>query len=151
MRTEQWQLGWLITAAVLVMGCTEPGERESMQRALDRNHTRWNALGLSSYAMRERVLCFCVFGPEEMILTVEDDQIVSLVDAATGEPADTALYRFYYTVEELFTLAGEAIRDADAVRIVYDPTQFFPIEIAIDWIEAAIDDELTVEARSLEP
>lgn len=142
---------WLVVGLLLAACGDELGEREQMRRELDRHRASWEDLGIVEYALRERVLCFCVFPPSEMLVTVQQGRIVSLVDAATGAPADTSFHRYYYTIEGLFDLAQGAIRDADGLRIAYDATYFFPIEIAIDWVEPAIDDEITVQARALEP
>jgi len=135
--------------ALLAVGCSESGEREEMQRQLDRNRARWEALALTRYAVHERVSCFCAFGPDEVIINVDAGEITSVIHAETGEPVDTATSRFYYTVDDLFDMLERAIRDADSLHASYDPTFFFPTEIAIDWIQQAADDEINVAVRSL--
>lgn len=149
MKTTAFRAGGACLVAVLAVGCDETGEREEMQRQLDRNRARWEALALTSYAVHERVSCYCVFGPDEVIVTVDGGEIVSVTHAETGQPVDTATARFYYTVDDLFDMLERAIREADSLHASYDQTFFFPTEIAIDWIEPAIDDEISVEMRSL--
>jgi len=137
---------WLTT---LLPACSDSGEREEMRRQLDRNRARWEALALTSYAVRERVSCYCAFAPNEVIVTVQAGAIVSVTIAETGQPVDTMSSRYYYTVADLFDLLDRAIREADHVRASYDPGFFFPTEVVIDWIEPAADDEISVEAGSL--
>ena len=149
MKTSALRMGAACLMAVLAVACDETGEREEMQRQLDRNRARWEALGLTSYTVHERVSCYCVFGPDEVIIAVDAGEIVSVTNAETGQPVDTATSRFYYTVDDLFDMLERAVREADSLRVSYDPTFFYPTEIAIDWIEPAIDDEISVATRSL--
>jgi len=54
------------------------------------------------------------------------------------------------TVLALFAKVEDAIdRDADRLDVRYDPRLGYPLEIAIDFIERAIDDEVTYTAAEL--
>ena len=138
-------------ALLFVLGpsCSEAGEREEMLRDLERNRASWEALGLTSYAVHERVSCFCAFGPDEVIVTVDGGEIAAVAYAETGQSLDTAAFHFYYTIDGLFDMLERAVREAERVRAAYDPTSFFPTEIVIDWIGPAVDDEISVVAGSL--
>lgn len=112
----------------------------------------WESMGVTDYTYELTYHCFCVTTTTVPVLvTVVDGEVVSAVyaesfgDISEGDPVpDDYEAR---TIDELFDLAREALREADAVEITYDATWGFPSVIDIDYIQDAIDDELTVFAR----
>ena len=78
-------------------------------------------------------------------MRVTADSVTSRVYADDGTPVPAQHAESFPTVDGLFQLILDAIEDdADEIDVVYDPDTGVPLEIAIDFIEMAADDELTV-------
>ena len=135
----------------LLIAC---GPTSADVRELERHRDAWEALGTSSYTFRYRIDCFC---PNAMTLwrvevrggrPVRADQLhPSPADAVNPMPTNEHL-----TVDSLFALIADAYeRNADQVQVRYDSKYHYPIEIRIDWVTFAIDDEMSVIAEGLAP
>jgi len=58
----------------------------------------------------------------------------------------------YATIDRLFSeLGSDAVQEADSLTVSYDSTYGFPVEVAIDYIELAADDELYLSVSAFEP
>jgi hypothetical protein len=112
----------------------------------------WRSQGITSYTFRVEVLCFCVEeGRGPFAVTVEQGRVASVTDPETGAPR--AANEFVpLTVEALFDKVEDAIeRDAADLDVRYDARYGYPVEVAIDFIANAIDDEVTYRASDLAP
>ena len=56
----------------------------------------------------------------------------------------------YAGMEALFEQLKGAFEDADRVEVIYDTVNGYPTSIAIDQIEAAVDDELYISVENFE-
>jgi hypothetical protein len=120
-----------------------------------RNQDRWERQNISHYRFTVTVSCFCPFANVEVTYEVLNGQVVNQsVHSSPDNPVDEAqvsdFYQPYNTIEKVFDYVGEAIRDADETTIDYDPTYGFPINISIDWIKQAIDDEMYLTISNFE-
>lgn len=136
-----------LTAAVLIggaVGCSNPLGPE--QSELDQARERWELVGSQFYGFRFQRGCFC---PPEIVrpvrIEVRDGLVISAVDPDTNEPIDPPLNGFP-TIEDLFDEIQDAI-DQDAARIdaTYDESFGYPVQVFIDWIQNAIDDEMSFQ------
>lgn len=138
----------LVISLVLVGGCGifEPAsdEEEQLANAL----AGWKRLGISEYSYVYSRTCEC---PPEWqrpyLVVVEDGKVTGATDVATGavRPSDRMP-----TIDDLFTMISDALEnDADVVRIVYDRTQYYPIDMMIDADVAVGDDEKVMQASAL--
>ena len=111
---------------------------------------RWLRSGVQDYQIVVQYLCFCGY-VRPVRLTVRSGNIVSRVDAESGEPVPPQGSHIG-AVPDLFTLVREAIeQDAYSLTVTYDATYGFPTQINIDYIGNAIDDELHVSASQFQP
>ena len=121
------------------------------EEALDDARVKWQGMGIDSYRITVREICFCPIelgGP--FVVTVVRNQVTSVVYAGDG-PSIAPDERIPLTVPELFETVDDALREADDVEVEYDPTYGFPASIRIDRIRNAVDDEVYYEARDFEP
>jgi uncharacterized protein DUF6174 len=131
--------------ALAAAACDNPlsptGDLEDARRT-------WSRQGITSYRFTVNVLCFCISrGPFAVV--VERGSVTSVTDPATGEPRTPDAF-VPLTVEALFAKVEDAIEsDADEIDVRYHATLGYPEEIAIDFIERAIDDEVTYTASDL--
>ncbi len=141
----------LLSLIVILTACSAGGNE------LSRNRSKWRDANVSHYRFDLAVACFCLF-VEKMPLTVEvqNGEIVSMTDAG-GEAVSTAdpMAEFvlkYTTIDRLFSeLDSDSVREADKLTVTYDSTYGFPSQIDIDFIELAIDDELSISVSAFEP
>lgn len=112
----------------------------------------WQSQGIMTYQFVYQKLCFCPPPNSAVRLTVLDEQLVAAHDVVTGAPVGRSRWSDFATVDELFNilLAAEA-GGADSMQVSYDPVRGYPTRIAIDYIEEAIDDEVTYLVTALEP
>jgi hypothetical protein len=111
---------------------------------------RWVQAGVQNYTIVVQRLCFCGY-TRPVRVTVRQGQIVSRVDAETGEVAPPQANNIT-EVLGLFALIRDAIdRDAYRLTVTYDGTTGIPLQINIDYIGNAVDDELNVRASEFQP
>lgn len=139
----------LILLTIILAACTGASE-------YDQNLAKWQAVDVSHYRYDLFIGCFCPFA-EDMPLTVEvlNGEIVSIT-SADGSPVEATdpsrgVYESYATIDRLFAeLETDLSGEADEVVVTYDPTYGFPVNIAIDQIKEAIDDELSLQVSNFE-
>jgi uncharacterized protein DUF6174 len=138
--------------ALAFAGCDSPFSSSGPEADLEEARRTWRRQGIASYSFKVSQLCFC--GPDvrgTLAVVVEQGRVVSVTDEETGAPR-TPHPVVPLTVEALFAKVEDAIdRDAHQIEVRYDPRLGYPLEIAIDFIELAIDDEVTYTASDLAP
>lgn len=88
--------------------------------------------------------CFCEsLGPIRVVVA---DGVVTSRTTAGGQPVPAASANNYPDVPGLFALVEDAFRRAATTNATFDPQYGFPAQVVIDYIAAAIDDELTITA-----
>jgi uncharacterized protein DUF6174 len=137
----------VLALALALAGCESPF---SPTDELEEARRTWRQQGIASYRFTVSQFCFCVAeGRGTFDVVVEQGRVVSVADAETGAPR-TPHPAVPLTVEALFAKVEEAIdADADEIEVRYDPRLGYPLEIAIDFIAGAIDDEVTYTASDL--
>ena len=141
----------LLLLALILAACSAGGSE------LSRNQSKWQDANVTHYRFQLSVGCFCLFR-SQMPLTVEvkDGKVVSMIDV-NGEafPMDdpmSELVMKHATIDRLFSeLGSDAVQEADNLTMSFDPTYGFPVEVAIDYIELAADDELYLSVSAFEP
>lgn len=142
----------LVLLALILAACAGGGESE-----LSRNQSMWQDADIAHYRFQLGVGCFCPVG-DIMPLTVEvkDGEIVSIVDVNGNDyPSTHPMSEFilkYATIDRIFSeLGSDPVQEADKLTVSYDPTYGFPVEVVIDYIELAADDELYLSVAGFEP
>ena len=135
----------------VVLGCSttvSAAHLGAVQQGLNTQRQQWRLLEADEYVFRFERICFC---PLEFVspglVHVVDGDIESVRHAVTDEVLDSM---FFLTVNELFDQVQSAIDShADEMLVEYDGPLGHPTSIDIDFIELAIDDELSFRARDL--
>lgn len=142
----------ILALGLALAACGSPFSPSGQRGDLEEARRTWSRQGIDSYTFTVSQLCFCgpdVRGP--LAVVVSRGRVVSVTDAETGA-ARTPHPVVPLTVEALFAKVEDAIdRRAHRVDVRYDPRLGYPLEIAIDFIELAIDDEVTYTASELTP
>jgi hypothetical protein len=141
----------LLILATILAACSFGGSE------LSRHQVQWQEAGITHYRFQLNVSCFCLFR-SQMPLTIEvkDGEIVSMTDV-NGEafPMDdpmSDLVMKHATIDRLFSeLGSDSVQQADRLTMSFDPTYGYPVEVAIDFIELAADDELYLSVSAFEP
>jgi hypothetical protein len=111
------------------------------QAQMERSRQLWNAQGIDDYRMTVRLQGGWFSG--SVVVEVRDGAPVSRHTPA-GEPQQVPPEAFaeYDTVEELFAILERAFENgADDVDATYDPTLGLPVDVYIDPMKDAIDEE----------
>jgi hypothetical protein len=150
--TARAALGALALAGALAgCGLTGPGERADRD-ALEDARARWSRSGPGSYRTLVTVLCFCgeqARGPVEVRVT---PTAVSRTYTADGSAVGPIFVDQFPTVAQLFLRIERALdEDAFEVEATYDPVTGAPLEVYIDQIERAVDEELRWTLTRPEP
>ncbi|MGD2045814.1 MAG: DUF6174 domain-containing protein [Gemmatimonadota bacterium] len=138
----RWVVGCL---ALSMVACGGLGPRDAQRAALEANRARWLSQGPSSYQYALRRSCFCPYlGPVRV--TVAADTVVGRVYVESGDPVPEIEADAFPAVDGLFELLDQAFENgADDIDVTYDPELGVPIEISIDYLENAVDDELGIQ------
>ena len=143
----------LLFLVLTALTACSPGEVTE----LSRNQSIWQDANITHYRFELNVGCFCAFR-SQMPATVEvkDNQVLSIVDVngetiSTEDPMNEFIVK-YATMDRIFSeIDSDSVREADRLTVSYDPTYGFPSEIFIDFIERAMDDELSISVSAFEP
>jgi len=137
----------LIAIVLLLAACSASGSEFS------RNQKTWDDTNISHYRFELNVSCFCAFR-DKMPLSIEvkDGQIVSMtyVDGTQVSAEERAIFEPYSTLDTLFAYTAQQMKDADQITVKYDATYGFPVEVNIDAIQNAADDELYLSVAGFE-
>ncbi len=133
-------------------GCTSTGPSDL--RLLDAARTRWAESGLDLHYQAELTRsCFCGF-PDAFPRTrieVVDGELVGAWDVASGNAVPRGFLNRFPSVTELFDLIQFEIAAKSAeVRVEYHPEHGAPMQIYIDRIRNAIDDEVAITIHLLD-
>ena len=138
----------LAIAAVLAgagwIACSDPLGPE--QSELEEARARWEAHGSPFYRFTFQRSCFCapaIIRPAR--IEVHNRVVVSAVDPDTGDPLDPPQEGFL-TIDDLFDEIQEIIDlKADEIQASYDEDYGYPLNVVVDWITNAIDDEMSFQ------
>jgi len=141
----------LLTLIFILAACSTNGNELSL------NQKKWKDAKITHYRFELLVGCFCPFR-SQMPLTVEiqNGEVVSMTDVngeavSKTDPMSEFILQ-YASIDRLFSeLESDSVQEADKLTVTYNSTYGYPAEIAIDFIERAIDDELEITVSAFEP
>lgn len=134
------------TLSLGLLGCGDGTSPISQRLELDANRAKWQRAGLVSYTYTLQQLCFCAFTQPVRLYVVNDVVVRAL--ASSGDSAVSP--QFFPTVDRLFAFIDDAIaRRAAVLRVTYDPTLGYPVEIVYDGALNTADDEVTYHVTDL--
>jgi hypothetical protein len=118
---------------------------------LERAQQRWADEGPASYTFVFGRSCFCGWETTRPArITVVNRVVVSRHYVDTGDPVPQQWERYYPAMEGVFQIVHDAInRDADEVNARYDSRLGYPIDVEIDYVHNAIDDELSLSVTEV--
>ncbi len=121
---------------------------------LTANRGLWDAAGIASYEYRYEKSCDCHRDkPAETIVTVENGLVVGVRydrdDYLNEIPVAEDSYRWFRTIDDLFTLVETAAQSAVTLRVAYEPELGYPTYIYIDYDHAMIGEEVELRVVSL--
>lgn len=116
---------------------------------LDEQREIWEAQGISDYTFLLRYSCYCADETTTPVqVTVTGGEVVDAVYAedADGILAGDPVGEEYgaLSIDGLFDFLEEAYEEADLVGVEYDDSLGYPTAGWIDYIEEAVDDEVSV-------
>jgi hypothetical protein len=143
----RWRNATLISiVGIAAIGCSDPlGPREDR---LAEARVAWALAGPAGYEFVFQRLCFC--GPDTVRpvrIEVRFGEVTAVTVVETGE-ALTDLGA-YPTIEDLFAEIEDAIeQDAFSLDAQYHGDLGYPVEVSIDYLENAVDEEMVFRVSS---
>ncbi len=130
-------------AALFFSGCGSGSSHPALSR-LAQAQARWQTAGVSHYAFTLERSCFCPpDGSGPVRIEVRSGSVVSITKP-DGSPVTGDYFSAYDTVEELFEVVRSAEnRPAASIITDFDLDRGYPTRISIDYIELAVDDEIS--------
>lgn len=134
------------TLSLALLGCRDGTSPLSQRLELQANRAKWQRAALASYTVVLRESCFCAY-TQPVRLYVVNDVIVRALPFSGDSAVSPA---FFPTVDRLFAFIDDAIaRHAAVLRVTYDPTLGYPVEIVYDGAVNVADDEVTYRLSDL--
>jgi hypothetical protein len=113
---------------------------------------QWALRSIDSYDFVLRRSCYCGGGTEPARVQVRDGVRTSVVYVEDGTTVPPLFAPLYLTVPELFDFIEDAIdRGAHSIQVRYHATLGYPTSIQVDYLEAAVDEEMAFTATDLVP
>ena len=131
-------------AGCAVLGLDDGSALDRLERA----EARWAEHAPAEYSFTLARLCFCP-PPQRAIVVVEEGEVVTVLPAEPGGDVPAEARPYFLSIEGLFDEVRRALLEADEVDVTYDPRTGVPVRVAIDWVAAAVDDEVTYEVTGL--
>jgi hypothetical protein len=130
--------------ACTALSCSDLSpELDDLRHQVAVNRARWAAVGPATYVYEVEHACFCALeavGPVRV--SVEGGSVTARAYVQSGEPVDSAFAGIFPSVDGLFDVLERAIeREADDVRVTWDPDTGAPLDFSIDYLKNAVDEE----------
>ena len=150
----------LLTVFAFVLAACSTGAQAGVdptqenQSEIVRNKEKWQDANNTHYRLNLNISCFCVFTQDmPLVIEVMDGKVVSM-EYQNGNPIDATnreLFERFSTIDRIFSeLEADLAGAADEVTVTYDPTYGFPVEVTIDYVKEAADDELYLTISDFE-
>jgi hypothetical protein len=91
---------------------------------------KWQASRPAAYAYDLEISCFCIHRGQYLV-EVRGEEITSVRDKATGQPAAESRVEWIVTVDRLFEVMRQASSAGTPVRATYDATLGYPTEAEV--------------------
>lgn len=133
--------------AILALSGSACHVSTSPESDLDTARSRWTRSHPSSYDIVVRRVCFCATEVTNPVLvSVREGVVTSRTYVGSGAQVSAQFASLFPTVEGIFRIVDDALgRNAYTLDVAYDPAYGFPVTIDIDYVNNAVDDELTVQ------
>jgi len=137
--------------SLLLAGCTVLGleGNQDEEEALARARARWDFTRPNEYSYILERLCFCgqeAIGPVRIV--VRGDSVLSRAYTASGEPVSAPFAILFGPVDSVFQVIDRALQQrAHNLDARYHARYGYPLDVDIDMVENAADDELVLHVR----
>ncbi|HEX9839351.1 MAG TPA: DUF6174 domain-containing protein [Anaerolineales bacterium] len=144
----------LTLIALALAACSTGAQAGGKQTEFERNQEKWRDANISHYRFHLNISCFCAFTQDmPLVIEVMDGKVVSM-EYQNGKAIDDAnreLFDKFATIDRIFAeIDADLAGAADEVTVTYDPTYGFPVEVTIDYVKEATDDELYLTVSDFE-
>ena len=145
----------LAGAAITGLG-TVYAARADDAATLSERRSAWQQASLDSYVYAYNKYCEChPETPPETYVTVRAGEVVDVRHQPFGfdhyVQAEPRNFEWYWTIDQLFDLAANALERGSDVRLEFDAQLGYPTHVFIDHDRDLIGDEVDVRVTKLEP
>jgi len=144
----------LTLIALALAACSTGAQAGGNQTEVERNLEKWQDANISHYRFNVSITCFCVFSQDmPLVIEVMDGEVVSMEFQNGNAIDDTSreLFDKFATIDRIFAeIEADLAGAADKITVTYDPTYGYPVDLTIDYVEEATDDELYITVSGFE-
>jgi len=124
-------------------------------QALDAHRRLWEQAAIDAYVYAYQKYCEChPETPPETYVTVRAEKVVDVRHQPFGfdhyVQAEPRNFEWYWTIDDLFDLVGNALERGSDVRVEFDSALGFPTHVFIDHDADLIGDEVDVRVTKVE-
>ena len=121
----------------------------SQNRDLQAAKEQWERTNIEDYKVEIERICFCG-GPFRYTMSVNDGEIVEVLDSETGEAVEHL--GGYSTIDELFTwLEQAAAQNPQKLELEFHPQLGYPTFVDYNQSDMIADEEMLMRLEDLQP
>ncbi len=148
LRKYIWLFIFPLLFPLLFSACDDP-ILLSQTRDLQAAREQWESTNIEDYRVEIERICFCG-GPFRYAMSVENGEIVQILDSETGEAVEHL--EGYSTIDELFTwLEQVAARNPQTLELEFHPESGYPTFIDYNQSDMIADEEMLMRLENLQP
>lgn len=143
-----------VPVALIILTISTVGSCNSVdaaRRMLDEHRRLWQEQNAANYTFTLRVICFCpVDATTPVNIVVSNCDASEITYVGTTTIVEERYFEDYDTVEKLFAVIEDALKqDVHSLQVEYDRIYGYPVRIDIDYIETAVDEEISFSVSNL--
>ena len=137
-----------IILSLLFISCDNEPDSDLIK--WQKNWNTRNNNNLSDYSFNFKASCFCIDEwVSEVKVTVSSGNISKVILTKNNSSPTKLNPEQWFTIDQLFDYAKNALEDAYKYDIKYDTSFGYPKEISIDWSKDTADDEVIYYTENL--
>ncbi len=140
----------LVIVFFLIVSCEEKTVQPTIN--IEETYNQWKSLGINSYSIVQIKKCFCVDAGIKTIITVRNENIISVQDSLGQIQIPKERWQYFKTINQLFETAIQAKKNNPANFIIeYDEQYKYPTYLYVNPSDKIADDEFEFSTYNLIP
>jgi len=135
--------------ALGITGCQILGPKDPRTETMSDYRALWDEFQSGSYTFTLGRGCYCIVAGEIQV-TVEEGNVTSAYSVWQNEAVLDEHLQFIETIDTIFDMIDRAKLEAHELEVEY-AVEGYPTLVSIDWIELAVDDEITLTVSDVTP
>ncbi len=141
---------FILLTIFFLLSCEEKTVQPTIN--IEEAYNQWKSLGINNYSVIQIKKCFCVDAGIKAIITVKNENIVSVQDSLGQIQIPQERWQYFKTINQLFETAIQARKNNPADFIIeYDEQYKYPTYLYVNPSSKTVDDEYGFSTYNLIP